>query len=165
MEFLTIVTLWVAAISCGLMAGVYFSFSIFVMRALAKIEAASAIAAMQSINKVIVSSAFLPLFFGSTLASLILTGTLLSGQGTGGTLYAAVGGFLYFTGMTICTMVFNVPLNNRLAVLHPETREATVFWRSYLQRWTRLNHVRTASSTLATLLFIAAITAAEHPLN
>ena len=162
MELFYTITLWIAAISCGLMAGVYFSFSAFVMTALEKIPAASAIAAMQSINKVIVSSTFLPLFLGSTLVSLILVGQALFDWAMGDAPYAAVAGAVYLIGMTACTMVFNVPLNDKLAALDPNTRGAAIFWHSYLQQWTRWNHVRTVASTAATLLFIGAISAVEH---
>ncbi len=157
LETLFTALLWTAAISCGVMAGVYFAFSAFVMKSLSKIPAASAIAAMQSINKVIVSSTFLPLFLGSTVASLILVGQALFDWTTEGTLYAAVGGAFYLIGMTGCTMVYNVPLNNKLAALNPGTRESSEFWHSYLHNWTRWNHVRTAASTAAALLFTYAI--------
>lgn len=39
-----------AALGCGLIAGVFFAFSTFVMSALARLQPAQGIAAMQSIN-------------------------------------------------------------------------------------------------------------------
>ena len=162
MELFSTITLWAAAISCGLMAGIYFAFSAFVMKSLGKIPAVSAIVAMQSINKVIVSSAFLPLFVGSTLISLVLVCQALLDQTMKSAQYAATGGAVYLIGMTVCTMVFNVPLNNRLVALDPNTREAAIFWHKYLHQWTRWNLVRTVASTAATLLFIGAISAVEH---
>ncbi len=39
-----------AALGCGLIAGVFFAFSSFVMNALARIQPTQGIAAMQSIN-------------------------------------------------------------------------------------------------------------------
>jgi uncharacterized membrane protein len=51
-----------------------------------------------------------------------------------------------------------VPLNNRLAELHPEDAEAQALWRFYLVRWTRWNHVRTfASLAAAAFLVVAAV--------
>jgi uncharacterized membrane protein len=38
------------ALGCGLIAGVFFAFSVFVMSALARLQPAQGIAAMQSIN-------------------------------------------------------------------------------------------------------------------
>ena len=47
------------ALGCGLIAGVFFAFSAFVMKALARLPAAQAIAAMQSINIVAVTPLFM----------------------------------------------------------------------------------------------------------
>ena len=41
---------WFSALGCGLIAGVFFAFSAFVMKALALLPPAQGIAAMQSIN-------------------------------------------------------------------------------------------------------------------
>ncbi len=51
----------------GLMAGVYFTFSVFVMKSLNELPAFQAAQAMNKINDVIVNTLFLPIFFGSTL--------------------------------------------------------------------------------------------------
>lgn len=157
METFFTVILWASAIGCGLMAGVYFTFSAFVMRALASIPVASAISAMNSINKVIVTSAFLPLFFATTVASALLIGLVFLSAAIAGSIYAIIGGAIYLVGMFACTIVFNVPLNNKLAALEPNSDEAAMIWQAYLHTWTRWNHVRTAASTAATVLFICAI--------
>ena len=70
----TLVTglLWLSAIGCGLLAGLYFAFSAFVMTALGRIDQAAGIAAMNEINRVIVQSLFLPVFMGSTLTCFVL---------------------------------------------------------------------------------------------
>jgi uncharacterized membrane protein len=54
-QFLTPSLLWFSAIGCGLLAGVYFAFSTFVMTALGRIGQAQGIAAMNAINVEIVS--------------------------------------------------------------------------------------------------------------
>ena len=56
--------LWFSAIGCGLMAGVYFAFSAFIMTSLAHIAPAAGIAAMNSISIEIVRSLFMPVFMG-----------------------------------------------------------------------------------------------------
>ena len=53
-------------------------------------------------------------------------------------------------------MVFNVPLNDRLASAAPEGNLAQV-WEYYLRAWTWWNHVRTIAALLAAALFAAAI--------
>jgi uncharacterized membrane protein len=67
------------------------------------------------------------------------------------------GGALYVIGMFVCTAVFNVPLNNALAAVDPNSVEAASLWARYLTDWTLWNHVRTMSSTAACALFIWAI--------
>jgi uncharacterized membrane protein len=157
----TLVTglLWLSAIGCGLMAGLYFAFSTFVMSALGRIDQTAGIAAMNEINRVIVQSLFLPVFMGSTLTCLVLAVLApLRWHEPGAALWLAGGG-LYVVGMFVVTMLFNVPLNNALAAVQPASGEAGTLWARYLSNWTWWNHVRTVASTLAMVLFIAAIAA------
>ena len=60
----------VSALGCGLIAGVFFAFSSFVMKALSRIPAAQGIAAMQSINVVVLNPVFLGVFFGAAAGCL-----------------------------------------------------------------------------------------------
>jgi uncharacterized membrane protein len=71
-QLLTPGLLWFSAIGCGLLAGLYFAFSTFVMTALARLGQTQGIAAMNSINVEIVRSLFMPLFLGTTLTSTAL---------------------------------------------------------------------------------------------
>lgn len=159
MSVVVSVGLWVAAIGCGVMAGIYFAFSTFVMKALAGIPRSAGIAAMQSINQVIVSSLFLPLFFGTSLLGAGLAGWSLMRWGQPGASATLAGGLVYVVGMFVCTAALNVPLNDALAGLEPSSLEAASLWPDYLRRWTQYNHVRTLASALACGLFIAAIVA------
>lgn len=62
-----------AGCRCGwlrVMAGIYFAFSAFVMKSLAAITPDAGIAAMPSINRVIVKTIFLPLFIGTTIIAI-----------------------------------------------------------------------------------------------
>jgi uncharacterized membrane protein len=147
--------LWFCALGCGLMAGLYFAFSTFVMNALANLGAAAGAAAMNSINASILRSLFMPLFMLTSVGSLLLAALgALNWQRPGAWLWVA-GGITYFAGMFLVTLIFNVPLNNRLAANGPVDE----VWRQYLVSWTRWNHVRTLSSLAATALFIAALVA------
>jgi uncharacterized membrane protein len=153
MRAITDTLLLLEAIGCGLMAGVYFAFSAFVMGALGRIEPSAGIAAMNSINRVILRSAFMPLFFGTTVVALALA--ILAMLAWEGLASAAIlgGGVLYVAGMSACTMVFNVPRNNALRAGGPGQGAV---WERYLRDWTLWNHVRTVASTVAAALFIVA---------
>lgn len=157
-DAITAALLWFAAMSCGLLAGLYFSFSSFIMRALGRIETPSGIAAMNAINAVILRSPFMPLFLGSSLAALILAGLALFQWQQPGSVAAFAGGVVYVIGMFVCTMVFNVPLNNALAAVDPAGANGADVWARYLRDWAFWNHVRTIASTAAMVLFIFAIT-------
>ncbi len=151
--------LWFSAIGCGLLAGLYFAFSAFIMTALGRTGQAAAIAAMNAINVEIVRSLFMPLFLGTTLTSALLVVLACFRWGEPGAIAIFAGGVLYVAGMFAVTMVFNVPLNDSLAVVDPSGSAAAQVWARYLADWTFWNHVRTMASTLAAALFIIAITA------
>ena len=149
--------LWFEAIGCGIMAGIYFAFSVFIMASLSKITPQAGIAAMQSINLVIVRTFFLPLFFGTSLGALVLVIVAAIDWGSAGSLPTLSGGAIYVAGMFLCTVFLNVPLNNKLAAVDPATEAGANVWVEYLKKWTRWNHIRTWTSTLASGLFIAAL--------
>lgn len=159
MNSLVTVLLWFGAIGCGLTGGIYFAFSTFIMMSLSKIVTHAGIAAMQSINLVIVRSIFLPLFFGTTLAAMALTGLGVINWGLAGSLQMLSGGAIYVIGMFLCTIFLNVTLNNKLAAIDPATEAGAEVWAEYVRKWTRWNHIRTCASTLASGLFIAALIA------
>lgn len=151
--------LWFSAMGCGLMAGVYFAFSTFVMTALGRLDQAAGIAAMNAINVDIVRSLFMPLFLGTTVAAaaLVAMGVLRFGEPGAASMIAAGG--LYVIGMFVVTMVFNVPLNNALATVRPSAPEAGLVWAAYLKDWVFWNHVRTVASAVASGLLIVALAA------
>jgi uncharacterized membrane protein len=142
--------LWFCALGCALLGGLYFAFSAFIMNALAQIGPAG-IAAMNSINAVILRSWFMPAFVGTTLGCAILAVVGAVSGDDPRRLLMTGGGLLYVAGMFGVTMFCNVPLNNALAIAGPET------WARYLTTWTRWNHVRTLASMGAAALFIAAL--------
>lgn len=158
-DTLTDALLWISAIGSGLVAGLFFAFSAFIMSALGRIETPSGIAAMNSINAVILRSLFMPLFLGSSLAAFVVAVIALFQWHQPGSAAAFAGGAIYVAGMFICTMVFNVPLNNTLAAVDPASTNGANVWSGYLRDWVRWNHVRTIASTGAMILFVYAIAA------
>lgn len=153
------ILLWLCALSAGLMAGLYFAFSAFIMRALREIEPAVGVAAMNAINRVILRSAFMPLFLASSVASLALGGIGIFRPGEAGSIEMTAGGAIYLLGMVLVTIMRNVPLNDALAAADPAREIDGLVWRGYLDRWTRWNHVRTLAATVALALFVLAIDA------
>ena len=153
--WLTIVTL-LAALGCALMAGLFFAFSVSVMRGLARIPPAAGIAAMQAINIVILNPVFGLVFFGTTAVCLIVTVAAVVRWHQLASAYMLAGGLLYLTGAFGVTVVFNVPRNNALAGVDPASPEGARVWAGYLVTWTAWNHVRTIASVAATAALIVA---------
>jgi uncharacterized membrane protein len=151
--------MWFSVIGCGLMAGVYFAFSTFIMTSFARIAPAAGIAAMNAINIDIVKSVFMPLFFGTTLAAAVLAGLALFRWGSLGSMAVLIGGVIYVIGMLGTTLIFNVPLNDALATVDPSSREGANVWARYVQDWTFWNHVRLTASIVASVLFTVGLTA------
>jgi uncharacterized membrane protein len=136
-------------LGAGIVGGVFFAFSSFVMKALAELPAANGAHAMQRINVVVLNPVFLGAFSGSALVSAFAASIALAywdGTRTPWLLAAAI---LYVGGTFMVTIRGNVPLNNRLAKLDPASAEALDFWPVYVRDWTRLNHLRTVSSIAA----------------
>ncbi|MEP2988197.1 MAG: anthrone oxygenase family protein [Parasphingorhabdus sp.] len=151
------ILLWFSALSVGIMAGVYFTFSVFVMRSLDALEMPMGMIAMQSINRIIQKSLFLPLFFVSSLACLILMVLGVMRWDEPGAWQMATGGALYVVGMLVVTIAGNVPLNNALEAVNANGADGEAMWRRYMQRWLPWNHVRTVSCTISMGLLIGAI--------
>lgn len=151
--------LWFSALGCGLLGGLYFAFSTFIMTALGRIGQAPGISAMNAINAVIQRSLFMPFFFGTTLTALALTVVAIVRWGEPGAWMMLAAGGIYVPGMFVCTMIFNVPLNNALDAVDPAGAEAAPAWARYLTDWTFWNHVRTLACLAASALYIGAIAA------
>jgi uncharacterized membrane protein len=158
-QFLVSGLLWFSAIGCGMVAGLYFAFSTFIMTSFARIAPASGMAAMNAINVEIVRSLFMPVFLGTTLASAILIVLAFFRFGEPGTLVMLAGALIYVLGMFAVTMIFNVPLNDGLAAANPSSADGVSLWARYLNDWTCWNHVRTLASLAAAVLFTVAIAA------
>jgi uncharacterized membrane protein len=154
-EVLFVLTL-LAALACGLMAGVFFAFSAFVMKALARLPAANGIAAMQSINVVVLNALFLGVFIGAAALSLILLIWCMVRWPASGAGYLIAGSFLYLAGTFLVTIAFNVPRNDALATVQPGSPEGAKIWGGYVPGWTAWNHVRTAAALAATASFCIA---------
>jgi hypothetical protein len=95
--FLFALTLF-AALGCGVVAGVFFAYSAFMMRALARLPAQQGIAAMQAINVAAVTPVFMAALFGTALAcgGLIVSSLLVWGEPFAA--YLFIGGALYLAG-------------------------------------------------------------------
>jgi uncharacterized membrane protein len=157
-ENLLLIVTFCTALGCGLMAGVFFAFSAFVMRALARLPSEQGIAAMQSINLLAVTPLFMTTLFGTAAACLVLGVIAVLDWQRPGAAYLLSGGMVYVIGVMLVTIVFNVPRNNALAAVYPKSVSGARVWTGYLTGWTAGNHVRAVAGLVAAALLTIALT-------
>lgn len=147
----------IAALGCGLIAGVFFAFSAFIMKALARLPGDTGIAAMQSINVVVLNPWFLGAFFGTGAACALILIFVVMRWPEPGVVYLSIGSVFYLVGTLLVTIVCNVPRNQTLASVTPNDPDSTSLWTSYVRSWTAWNHVRTVAALIAAAFFSIAL--------
>ena len=153
MMLLAEITAVLGVLCCALVGGVFFAFSSFVMRALARVSPPGGLEAMQAINIVVLNRSFLGLFMGTAAVSLLAAVLAASQWQAASSPWLLAGAACYLVGTFLVTGLGNVPLNQRLAVLSPADPAAAADWSHYLDRWTRLNTLRTVGAVAAALCF------------
>src|SRR5262249_10185920 len=112
---LAIALVFIAAIGNGIVSGVFFAFSSFVMAALGRISPAQAIEAMTSINVAVINPGFMTTFLGTGILCLVIAvGSAFLWNHTGAGL-ALLATLVYLLGCFGATMILDVPLNNQPA--------------------------------------------------
>ena len=142
-----------AVLGTAIVGGVFFAFSSFIMKALARVPPAEGIAAMQSINVVVINPSFLGAFMGTALLSVGVIVLALLNSDHPSAMFFLGGAVCYFAGTFLVTMFGNVPLNDQLASVSASDPAAAELWMHYLDRWTMWNTVRTVAAIGATFLF------------
>ena len=158
MTILVIATL----LGSALIGGVFFAFSSFIMKSLARLPAAEGIAAMQSINVVVLNRSFLGVFMGTAALSLLIVVLSLLQWGGAPAAWFLAGGALYVVGTFLVTGMGNVPLNDRLAAASAQDASSAALWEHYLDRWTSLNTVRTVAAVAAALCLTLGLIGGNH---
>jgi uncharacterized membrane protein len=93
-QLIFVVTI-LAALGAGLLAGNFFAFSVYLMKALGRLSAERGIVAMQAITTAIKSPVFLVVFFGTAALCAVLSGAALLHWSKPGSGYLLAGSLLY----------------------------------------------------------------------
>ncbi|HTV67098.1 MAG TPA: anthrone oxygenase family protein [Rhizobiaceae bacterium] len=149
-------SIFTAAIGSAILGGFFLSWSNLVMPALDRIPATAGIAAMNATNVVVYNPLFFLLFLGVPLLCAGLAIYAATNLGRAGSLALIAGAVLIVFGMAGVTMSANVPMNDALARLDPNSAAALEYWQMMLDRWTFWNHVRTLACLAAAGCFITA---------
>jgi uncharacterized membrane protein len=142
--------LGVAMVAMGLMAGIFYAFTISVMPGLARSDDRTFVTAMQNINLAIENAAFLAVFFGAfvfTLVAAILQ-QRLGRRAAARWIVASLA--LYVVALAI-TMGINVPLNDQLASAGDPSRivDLAAVRTNFEGPWVAAHLARTVACTLA----------------
>jgi uncharacterized membrane protein len=152
-------TTFAGVLGAGLVGGVFYAFSSFVMPGLQRLPAADGIAAMQQINVTAEHPAFMVAFMGTTALALYLGVRGIVDWGDRRATLLVAGSALYLVGAFGLTVAHHVPLNNELADVHPHAAGAAAHWHDYLDKWNGANHVRGAASLGAAAAYLGALLA------
>lgn len=145
----------VAALGSATVGGIFYGFSSFVMRALGRLPPEQGVAAMNSINVVVITPSFMIAFIGTSLLCLVLAAMSFAWWGEISGKLVVVAALLYLVAGFGLTMTLHQPMNLKLAGLPPA--QALAYWPEYLDTWLHWNHVRSVAPLLSAVLFVAAL--------
>ncbi len=146
-----------SVIACGVVSGVFLTFSDFVMRSLDGARPAAGVEVMQVINREVFRSVFMVLFLGMSALSPFLIGYAYFRVAGFASAWIIAGGAIYLVGVFAVTLVFNVPMNKRLDAKKYSGAEAATYWtNTYMPHWTFWNYVRALASAGSAICYLAA---------
>jgi uncharacterized membrane protein len=151
-------TLALATLSTGLVAGVFYAYAVSVNLGLAAQPDASYVATMQAINARIQNPAFFASFFGAALFLVAALAVHIPRHRSGRFRLVALACVLYIAGGFLLTALVNVPMNEELARVAggASPGELAEVRAAYEGPWDFWNSVRTFFSSLAFVALIGA---------
>jgi len=148
-----------SVIAYALVAGVFLTFSDFVMRSLAATNPVGGIEAMQQINRKVFRTLFMVLLIGMAIVSPLMAGFAIW-QGSGpADVWIIAAAVTYVVGTFGVTVVFNVPMNERLDRMEHDSAVAAAYWHRYVPAWSFWNTVRTIASAVSAVFMLMAVAA------
>ena len=148
----------ITAVACGLVSGIFFAFSTFIMQGLDALAPEQGITAMQSINRLAITPLFMTALFGTALLCVALIVWAALAWDRPQARWIAPASALYLIGSIGVTIAANVPRNDALAELDPAAASSASRWSAYVSEWLAFNHVRTVASLIAAALLTYALT-------
>jgi uncharacterized membrane protein len=161
MNTLTVTLTTLAALGSATFGGAMYAFSAFVMHALDRTPARSAVEAMQQINLSAPRPPLVVVMVGTTLVTLavgVLAVTALAGGGAGAAPWLALAGCGGFLASTVITGRFHIPRNDALGYVDAAGPDAGAAWAAYSGPWQRGNHVRAACALVGAALLTVSLT-------
>lgn len=165
MELAATTLVFAGLIATGLMAGLFFGWSVSAVPGLADVSDNTYVTSMQSINRAILNPLFLVTFLGALLLLVAATVVSFLAGSTGRGWWLAAASATYAVGVVGVTITRNVPLNEVLAGFDRDSASDEALARqrqNYEPPWNRWQSVRTVAVVAAfSLAAIAALTGAD----
>ena len=143
------------AAASGVMGGVLYGFSSFVMPALRRLPASQAVATMQAINRTAPRALGLPLVVSGPGTAAVAAWALTRADVPDAARTLFVTGAVTAVAAFAITAGYHVPRNNRLDTVDATSAAAASAWGSFVPGWVSMNHVRTALSLVSSCLVLA----------
>ncbi len=137
------------AVGTGLVAGVFFAFSTFVMRALDRLPPAQGVAAMNSINVTVINPLFMLALMGTAGVCVVLGVAAIVKWNEPGAGLVLAGSVSYLVLTILVTMAYHVPRNDALARRDPAAADTARYWAHHVTTWTAGNHLRVVGALAA----------------
>jgi len=153
----------ILAMATGLLAGVFLTFSDFVMKSLLASKPAAGTEAMQIINRKVYKSIFMVLLIAmipissalALYAYFFITGPLAT--------VLIASGLLYFFGVFVVTIIGNIPMNHALEKLPQGGVAAQAYWPDYVKSWVLWNHLRWITALGASTCYVIGAVLSMQP--
>jgi len=149
----------VATFLCALVAGLLFAFAAVVMPGIRRLDDGGFIRAFQAIDRVIQNKQplFMLVWVGSVLA--LISATVLGVFALNGAdrLLIVVAALLYLLCVQVPTFAINVPLNNQIQKLDPDSMNETTRKRAreaFEPRWNMWNAIRTSGASATSIVLM-----------
>jgi uncharacterized membrane protein len=153
------IILTITTLSAGLMAGLFYAWSVSVTPGLVKVDDENYLHAFQSMNRAILNPAFFIFFMGLVILLPLLSYLYYHSPVSAQFWFILIATFLYMFGVMAVTIFGNVPMNNTLEVLKIDLmkpEQMASFRMGFESKWNNLNMIRTICSSIAFVSLIVA---------
>jgi uncharacterized membrane protein len=149
------ITLLLATLFTGLLAGVFFTWSNAITPGIGRLDTLSYLRAFQEMNRTILNPLFFLVIFGAMFFSFATAYFHKSNAVLFWLILSAA--IIYFIGVFLVTIMGNVPLNemlNKTDLLTISLEDANVLREKFESKWNMLHLFRTIISVISFLLLI-----------
>jgi uncharacterized membrane protein len=161
MDMLSVSNLVLAAgtLVTGLMAGLFFSFSVAIIPGLTRLPDAGYLQSFQSINAAILNPVFLICFMAPLILLPAATWMQYKQDSSAAWTWALAGAILYIVTVFGVTIAGNVPLNDAMAkadLANASAQQLAVHRAAFEPSWNKLHTIRTVANILSFACLIIA---------